>query len=416
MMNNVAPDKILSDILSIKKSNAFLQYIVKRLRKNEYRGLHVSQHNRYDLHDIKNILEQIHSVCGTSYFAIPPGDYRSDSVLIGEFECFQIIVNHINSKIGRGTINSIKKNFFPDLEKMGFISRQKIKKKSHFVLYGKLTSDACEFISAQSLVDKYKKFTDGIDKLFGNRISELAEIIHTSDYAKDVIDIYEFMFIFSDESENIDKIKLLDSYRSLKAFQITKIIDLIKRYANPENFYGNKTSQKDFHNWKNQAQQIFNLLKTTVYFEVDSNHCFRLNIGNTGFFQQSAIRSSIPKKEYFKFHQVSKRNNFELHHIIPISQARNGKEAKMIDDYRNLIYIYRKTHKEISKNRNRTVVLTIDPQNATFTDFDHKTIITAQNQKDALYSIDSIKTGEIQKHNSSLLLSIFEYDTTHSTS
>lgn len=411
-MTTEETQKILEEILSVDENNLFLKYIVNRLRDNRYRGWHISQHNRYDLNDIELILRKIHDVAGVDYFAIPPGDYKRDAVLSGDFQNFQTIVNRINAEMGRGTINSLKKNFFPDLEGMGFLLREKIKpnKNSRPVLYGRLTPSAVEFINAGTLIDKYKKFTDGIDKLFGSKISELAEMIHLSDYVNDAISIYEFMFIFSDSNEDLDKIELLDSYRSLKKHERSKVIELVKKYANPENFEGNKTVLRDFHNWKNQAQQIMGLLKTTVYFEVDQNKFFRLNVGSTGFFQEPTKRSVIPKREYFTFHSVEKRDKFELHHIVPISSARNKEEAKMVDDYRNLIYIHRGKHKEISQNGDRNVVLTIDPNEAIFSDFENTESVKTENNKDALYTKEQKKIEKIAKYNVGLLQSIFEFE------
>jgi len=404
--------KKIDEILSIDEDNSFLQYITNRLRNDNYRGWHVSQHNRYDIDDIKLILQNIHNIVGIDYFAIPPGDYKQDSKLSSDFQRFQTIVNKIHLDMGRVTINSLKKNFFPDLERMEFLWRgkKKLSKVRKPVLHGKLTSNAVEFIKAVRLIDRYKKFTDAIDKLFGNKISELTEMIGLSDYRKDVISIYEFMFILSDNNEDLDKLEILDSYRSLEKYKRDKVINLIKEYARPENFGGNKTIQRDFHNWKNQAQQIMGLLKTTVYFEVDENKFFRLNIGKTGFFEDLPGRSNIPKRKYFTFHKVKKRDKFELHHIVPISSARNKEEAKMIDDHLNLIYIHRGKHKAISKDGNRKVVLSIYPKEANFSDLENKKSVKTINDKDALYATEQRKIEKIAKYNTGLLQSIFEFE------
>ena len=406
-------EQILSEILSIGKDNLFLNYIVKRLRDNTYRGWHISQHNRYDMNDIEIILRNIQTAVGTDLFAIPPGDYHQNTLLTGVFQNFQTIVNGVNSEMGKGTINSLKKNFFPDLERMGFLIREKIKSNNapRPTPYGKLTPSAIEFIETRTLIGKYKQFTDGIDKLFGSKISELAEMIHLSGYVNDVISIYEFMFIFSDNAEDLDKIELLDSYRSLEKHEKRKIIELVKKYADPDNFEGGRTMQRDFHNWKNQAQQIMSLLKTTVYFEVDQNKFFRLNVGTTGFFQEPTKRSVVPKREYFTFHNVEKREKFELHHIVPISSARNKEEAKMVDNYINLIYIHQRQHRRISQNRNKNVVLTIDPSEAIFSDFENNNSVKTENEKNALYTKETRKIKKMADYNVGLLKSIFEFET-----
>ena len=401
------PQDILKEILSIDENNLFLKYIVRRIVSNDYRGWHVSQHNRFDLEVMQSIIQMIYDVVGSNQFAIPPGDYSSKKSY-KNYPDYLTIVSRINSEIGRGTFNSVKKNFFPDMEKMGFLDRNDRKRS------GKLTRGAVNFIKKDILTNRYKKFTDAIDKLFGRKISDLAETIHLSEYVHDPISIYEFMFIFSDKNENVDKIKILDSYRDLKRKR-NKVIDLISKYAAPKKFGGNKTNKRDFHNWKNQAQQIFNLLKTTVYFEVQGNDYFRLKGGNTGFFEYTVKRSSVPKNDYFKFHNVEKRNRFELHHIIPISHARNKEEAKIIDDYRNLIYLRRGSHKKITRAGNKHVILNMTSTEATFSGFDEIKPIRTKNEVDALYTRDQKKINKVSKHNAGLLRSIYEFEIPHPT-
>lgn len=413
-MNSVDIKKFLFDILAINSENRFLQYIVARVRSDDYRGWHVSQHNRYGMEEVLIILKSIQQVAGDGCFAIPPGDWDREDNLDNEFESFGTILNNVNQQMGRGTINSLKKNFFPDLEGMKFLSISKqsvtIGGRSRRVRHGQLTQSAIEFVRAKRVIDRYKRFTDAVDVLLGSKISELAEIIHLSDYAGDRFDVYEFMFIFSDKSEVLDKIELLGSYRSLKRHERKKVITLLKQYAKPANFDGDKTVQRDFHNWKNQAQQILNLLKATVYFDVDRNECFRLKGGSTGFFRQPIIRRYAPKKTYFRFHQVQKQAEFELHHIVPISSARNKKEAKDIDHHKNLIYIHREKHKQISRNRNNKVVLTMDSKNINFSDFKHQESVDATNDKDALYTKETRKIAIVTNYNQNLLMSIFGYE------
>lgn len=409
-MSANSQEPILSEITSVEEGNLFLQYIVRRLRSDEYRGWHVSQHNRYTMNDMEAIMRAIYRTVQTRAFAIPPGDYGAGAVLPAMFADFAEILSRAKKVMGKATINSLKKNFFIDLDRMGFLNRMQIRVDNKLTWHGELTSHAVEFLNVNNdLVAKYKKFTDGIDKIFGNKISQLAELLSLSDYNHDAISIYEFMFILSDQSENLDKIEILDSYRSLKQYQRENAISLIKQYADPTKFAGDKTNKRDFHNWKNQAQQIMILLKATVYFEVEPNKYLRLNTGTTGFFEERPRRRAGPKRQYFAFHGIQKKAEFELHHIVPISLARNKTEAKVIDDHLNLIYIHRVKHKEISKRRNENVVLSIDPANATFSNFQKSNSITAKNKKDAFYSDDKKKVKKMASHNAGLLKSIFGY-------
>ena len=406
--------EILREILDVEPNNKFLKYIVRRVQDDDYRGWHISQHNRYEMDDIWMIIQSIHDVAGTKKFAIPPGDYDQGEKLHKVYTDYQDIVVKVHENMGRGTINSLKKNFFPDIERMGLLSRLRgkvqINGKTKVVLHGIITGDAVDFIQTNKYTDKYRKFTECIDKLFGRKVSELAEMLNLSQYARDPISIYELMFILSDNNENIGKIKLLNSYRRLNRSKRSMVIDMLKQYACPNNFGGDKTKQRDFHNWKNQIQQIMMLLKMTMYFEVDTNKNFRLNVGDAGLFQTLTKRSQIPKREYFSFHGIEKRDNFELHHIIPLSSARNQTEAKMVDSYKNLIYIHKSIHKKISRSENAQVVLRIDKNSVQFSDFRDRRKITAINGKEALYSIEPRKIRTVCSYNADLLKSVFEFE------
>ena len=400
---------------AISPNNMFISYIIQRLQSNNYRGMHISQHNRYNLEVISEILKAIKETCNKNLFVIPPGDYDRTKPLEAKFSDFQNIVDVTKAKIGRGTINSIKKNFFPDLEKMGFLDRTRIPAGRNTVnLCGKLTEDAFELLNTTKLVEKHKMYSDGIDNLLGQQISELADTIYLSDYAEDIFNVYEFMFIFSDDTGE-NKIKLLDAYRDLERYKRNKLISLIDDYATPENFTGNKKDKRDFHNWKNQAQQILNLLSDTVYFNVYKQNRtpkeFSLNSGSTGFYQSLQQRKTAPKNRYFQFHGIQKRDDFELHHIVPIKSAKNPVEAKQIDDYRNLIYIHKNIHREFTTSQygNLKVVLNIDPVKATFTDFNRIEMIEAINDQTAIYSQDQGKLKKLADYNIGLLKSIFGF-------
>ena len=400
---------ILKEISSIELNNLFIQYIIKRIQSKDYRGWHISQHNRYDIKIIKNILNQIYEVVGENDFAIPPGDFKKTDPLQGKFQDFRLIVDNINPRIGKGTINSVKKNFFPDIEKAGFLERKIVVENAQRLTQGRITSVGINLINEKTMFGSYKIYTDGLDKLLGDKISGLAETIRLSDYCDDTIDIFEFMFILSDLDEELDKIELLHSYRSLKRYQQDKVTELIQKFADPDNWKGNRTELRDFGNWKNQTQQILTLLGSTVYFVVEYNKGFRLNYGNEGFFEEPTKRSSIPKREYFDFHEVEQRKEFELHHIIPMKSARNKKEAKSIDDFKNLIYIDKKKHKEITKQGSKNVVLDINPQEIALSDIENRQSVKITNGEKVLYSELQNKVDTLAKYNTELLRLVFGF-------
>ena len=151
--------------------------------------------------------------------------------------------------------------------------------KRQSIHYAKLSPGAVKMYKAKSIFEKYRIFTDFLDNLFQSHLSNLADLIYNSDYKESQISIYEFMYILSDENlTNNEKIHLLNQYNSLKKYQKDKVAELLKEYANPDNFSGDKTDKRDFHNWINEAQQIFSLMKQTSYFQVDrDNSYFTLN-------------------------------------------------------------------------------------------------------------------------------------------
>ncbi len=415
---------MLKSILEIEKENVFLEYIVKRIQSENYRGLHISQHNRYDLDYTETVVKTVYELTKGNFFEIPRGDYSTrkgakQSYDINQYPIFKKIVDIVKTETGKGTYNSIKKNFFVDFDRMGIIIRydQNLEpidnsKQRQVVYFGKLSDKAISFVKTKVLLIKYRLYTDFLDNLFYSHFSNLADLIYSSDYKETQISIYEFMFILSDENlSNDEKINLLNAYNSLKTYQKDKLLELIKEYANPDNFYGDKTEKRDFHNWINEAQQIFSLMKQTSYFQVDrDNIYFMLNIGNLGIFSKKVIkRSASVKDKYFEIHKIDKKDNFELHHIIPISKARNEKEVEELDNVDNLIYLEKNKHKEITRKKNKNVYLNINTAISKFCDF-NKDVIVAYNNRESLYAEEEKIVKRMKKHNKNMLRKIYGFD------
>ena len=404
--------EILNSITAIKPDNLFLQYIVERIQDDNYRGLHISQHNRYDLERLTHILNGIYEVVENRQFRVPLGDDEG----VREADCgeYYRIVDAVNRRAGIGTINSLKKNFFVDFQRMGLLHRfdkkgGPINGRGH-VYYAQLTKDAISLLTNPSIIERHKIFTDALDRLFADALTQLAETLYYSNYKNDPIGIYEFMLILSDDRPKIrdKKIALINSYRELERWQQEKAIELVKQYCNPENFPGNKTTQRDFGNWKNETQQIFTLLKNTVYFDITKSS-LRLNTGTYGIFSETRItqRRLGAKHEYFILHKVKKVPTFELDHVVPFSSARNKVEFGLIDNWRNLLYLRKDKHAEKTKNNDKNMVLSITVKDAYLDDLDHKSRIRARNGVSASYSGKLV--SRMQKHNREILKEAFGY-------
>ena len=353
-------NKLLQNTLDIEKDNKFLKYIVCRVQREDYRGVHVSQHNRYDIDKLEKILKIIYKVAGKNSFSVPSGDIGNKEKkklkeMRNEHPEFNEIYERLkSSKILDGP-NPLKKNLFVDFSRAGFL--EKFDKKGHrldpfrrtHTKTIRLSAEGISLLKANTLFEKYKIFTDGLEQLLRNTLVDLVSAIELSDYRTARFYFDEYTLIFSDHKLNgIEKVEILKAWRSLTRNQQDKALKLIKEYCNPKRFSGNKTNKKDYHNWSNETQQLMSLFKTTIYFQVHDNW-FSLNTGKAfGIFTMR--RSTEPKNRYFKEHKIAKQENYELHHIVPLSYVKNQEEYKLIDDFRNLIYLHKNKHKKIKRD------------------------------------------------------------------
>lgn len=402
--------KYLREIERTSDNNDFIGYIVDRVSSNDYRGIQCSQHNRLTYKYFSTLIDIIYTNAGADMFDIHVGDDKGERQ--PQASLYYKIVDEIKSKVGKGTINSVKKNTFPDIARMGFLDRYD--KKGRKVLEGagratiysvKLSMLGIKFAEA-SAFEKIKLFTDGIDILTKNAASELVELLYLNDYGIDSIDILEFMYILSDDRKEIstnDKMRLLLEYRRLSIYQKAKINEQLQNFCNPQNRkeFENKTLLRDYSNWKNESQQIYSLLANSTYFKVEDNKLI-LNTGNYGLFDAQAKRGEKAKSEYFKQHNVKKHSGYELHHIIPFSKAQNKSDALYVDDYKNLIYLADKKHDEFTMTGSKNVILQLmaNHKDLLFMDFDNVGILVDMH-KDAMVSPTLIPV--IKQYNEKLL-------------
>ena len=405
-------DNILQKILDIKPDNIFLKYIVKRVTRRDYRGTHKSQHNRYTIDDLENILSAIRDVVGTKRFLIPPGDMTNEprvrKQVKNNYPDYVAIVDRVYERIKRGTMNSLKKNFFVDFSRMGFIERYdhkdnllKDQPKKGQIKTVSISQQGVDLLEAKDLYKKHKIFTDGVERLLGDTLIDLVSAIDLSDYREEKFHFQEYALIFSDDIlDGSDKIKIFRSWRFLNRSEREKALSLIKTYCTPERFAGNKSSKRDYHNWMNETQQLMQLFKATVYFQVFGNQ-FSLNTGKEfGIFANRRNRSV--KDDYFREHKVEKREDYELHHIIPLSYAVGQMEYKLIDDYKNLVYVHKNKHREIKRVHIR--FRPNDPKVHFVNISDESDVVTAKNKKDAEFY--SPLLSKMARYNKKILKSI----------
>jgi len=333
-------------------NNKFFDYLKQRIKRPDYRGYHLSQHNRLPFEKICYLLETIYNNIKDKKIKIHVGDWKGIKQNCNEY--YKIIENINKSKDFSVTVNSLKKNIFPDLVVMGFLDR--FDKNNTLVLgdkrseiyYVKLSDLAVSFANEKSLLKKYKIYINAVEKLVEPILEELFMILFKE---FDSVNIYEYTFILSDPNLTTDqKIDLIKEYRRLKKVQQASIISYIqKEFQEINKRAKNKTEKRDFMNWYNESLQVFNLLNQTIYFKTFRKTILMLSISQE-ILEFVASRSQKEKELYFEYHNVPKKDGYQLHHIYPISYATSRKELELIDNHKNLIYISDKIHSKIPRN------------------------------------------------------------------
>lgn len=164
-------------------SSQLIDYLFNRVIDDNYRGWHISQHNRYNLENVVNILKELNK-------------YEILEILVGDDKGFyensianyRQFVNNIRLTNRTGTLNSIKKNLFPDFDRMGLIERYDenknriVSEKRSTVKYVKISDIGKKLINSNSLKEKYFHYLRAIEKLSNGRIEIVKNIL---------IDIYD---------------------------------------------------------------------------------------------------------------------------------------------------------------------------------------------------------------------------------
>lgn len=408
-------EETLQKILDIDPNNNFLKYIVRRVQRSDYRGVHLSQHNRYDLDKVVKILDAIYVVAKEEKVRIPGGDTGQASASLMEvrnkYPEFYEIYQNLKSQDVIKAPDPLRKNLFVDFYRMGLIERygtsglildpfRRARAKSV-----RLSGEGKKLLDAETF-DRHKIFTDGVERLLGDALVDLVSVIDLSDYRRDHLYFQEYTFIFSDGNlTGAEKIDLLGTWRKLTPNKQAQVLSLVKAYCNPANFLGRpKPDVRDYDNWQNETQQLMHLFQATIYFQVNhKNKLFSLNTANTfGIFEKT--RKTAPKNEYFATHQVTKKNGYELHHIVPLGYVRNRADYQLIDDYRNLIYIHKNEHKKIK--RDHIIFRDQYPEVHFVNRFENSDARTVKNGKNAEFK--EALLPDMRRHNKEILKRILQ--------
>ncbi|MBP5407548.1 MAG: restriction endonuclease subunit R [Bacilli bacterium] len=370
-----------NNLMAIDPSKKCLEFLADRILDPGYRGMQISQHNRYDVDVIITLLEQMYLLIGKNRMTIRNTDLKKRPANTPDEYLYAEYTNKVNAILKRCTQDSIRKNLFVDLHRMGLIKRYD---KNGFltnpyektgIRYVSLTDTAVSLIeNKNNTFNKNLIYTKAIDILTHGLANDLLDIVMSND--KNSINIHEFMFFISYMGKTLnnhyftrtDVMELMNEYRSMSKIQQQAVVDVVSNYCNPKSFSGDKTYKRDYGNWKNEAQQIFMLMNQTVLFETgtgkESNTLY-IKVGNGALFADSTklARSKKAKDDYFVNHNVDKKLGFELHHVIPLLIARSREEFDALDVWQNMVYIDGYTHGIISQTNNKNIEMEFDGDN-----------------------------------------------------
>lgn len=385
-----------SYVSHIIPGNAALEFIDLRLRDDNYRGSWSSQHNRYTMDKVHVILSLLDKYApNRSLMAIRTTDLSKRPRNNQAEENYARFCGEAKLKVGIGTQDAMRKNLFPDFHRMGLVVRYGQSKsptdplRSQPVKYVSLSEQGLRFVQTETIDEQYYIFSSGVDRLLGGFINVLLTLLRDSDYKLKRIELHEFMFfvsaIGSQTSFSVSHDRCVDmihAYRSLTKMQRRSVIETLALELKPENFPGEKPGQRDFHNWKNKAEQIYYLLNQTVYFEVRDKTLYLL---------KDKVRSFSEKVQYFKNHGVERSPGFELHHVVPLSWSESQQQFKLFDNWKNMVYINAYDHATITQNRNRNVLMKAANGDIVLSDYSSNSVHLKVGEN-LLYSVDKQPT------------------------
>ena len=402
----------MKDILDDPTNEALL-FISKRIADPNYRGEISSQHNRFDLEKVKIILKLVNKHApNKKLMRIRTKDISARPESHPEEELYSKFCNKVKEEINIGSEDAMRKNLFPDFHRMGLIIRYDKNKEptdpyeKQSIRYISLSNLGEKLIKGEG-VDSFYIFSKGLNNLFNGKIELLLNLMRNDEYELEHITKDEYMFFVSainiKEDFSITEkraIEVISKWRLLPRIKRGAVIDSLKKRLVPTLTHGSKTEKRDYHNWRNKIDQIYSLLKETIYFEVEGE---KLKLKQLG---KGIQRSNTEKKNYFTNHAVKKRNGFELHHIIPLADSETEYHFKILDSWKNMIYIDGYSHAQITQSNNTKIILEAKQSDLLLKDYSDNTMELVYN-KNVIYNI--AKQNIMLKYNKEYLEGRDEY-------
>lgn len=277
-------NQLLTQIHDVAPNNQCVIFLLGRIQGDTYRQVHISQHNRYTQYEIFVILQEIYNLVTSNPMQIRTTDFSKRPENVAGEELYAQLTDTIKLQLGRCTQDSLRKNFFVDMHRMGFLYRYDENRnlippfhKAHTIKYISLTPMAIDFLNADSQT-KIFIYESALMVLGNQFFADLYEVV--SDLGN-CISQDELMLFGTFLNQSFDYgatiwrrneiIELIQDFRTLGNLQ-QKLVLLIREYCNPTNFNGGKPNMRDFNNWLNQTQQILRLLSQMPNFQVNGNN------------------------------------------------------------------------------------------------------------------------------------------------
>jgi len=338
-----------------------------------YRGMHLAQHNRLPIEKLIVILQSIRSAVGVAWFIEPANDDPAptrkhdplqprripNGMILQDCAEYYLILDEIyNAQVEKvsATFNSLKKNIFPNLEGMGLLQRDDSGQRAGGNKKARLSPVAINFLDGNERAQK-KIFSECNERI----LKPIVEILDVVLEKFDTVNVYEMMLFLTDESINLErKMELISKYKSMKKLQVIELHDSIQTRMN-RSMGSNvaKIDKLDWHNWWNESRQMTDMLETVVGFNVYQDDQI-MKAGNAEAIVFSASRSQNVRREALSWHSLTSKEDWDLHHILPVEYATSSSDLKQIDDKRNLLYIPSSIHKTIPNTSNRMVQFAYD--------------------------------------------------------
>ena len=233
------------------------EYIFSRVKRPDYRGVHIAQHNRLTFGKAFPVLSAIHSVACGSAFAVPPDPEMVKAV--------------------GSTSDAIKKVFFPDFGRMGLLDRMDKDgrvippRKQMRVSRARLTEVAVRLVSAEG-AEARRMYEEAAERLVKSS-SKGEEVMEVMRFALDKfneLSVWEYMLILSDlDLSKEQAANLVEQYRALgESGRKSLRRDVEQECERISAKAYDKGGKRDFGNWLNEANSAFVVLDATGHFTV----------------------------------------------------------------------------------------------------------------------------------------------------